>query len=64
MADERLYPTRPFLAVSAAILRDGFSNVINLLSWSDEEVKTRTVDNMHFSFAGSEWLYEELVKRL
>ena len=23
MADERLYPTRPFLAVSAAILRDG-----------------------------------------
>ena len=23
MADERIYPTRPFLAVSAAILRDG-----------------------------------------
>lgn len=37
---------------------------INLLDWSDRQVRRFTVDNMHLTHAGSEWIYARLMKRL
>jgi hypothetical protein len=38
-----------------------FKYMINLLDWSDEEIKKYTVDNMHLTIEGSEWIYEKLI---
>ena len=37
-----------------------FKNIINLLSWSDEDIKKYTVDNMHLSYEGSEYIYNKI----
>jgi hypothetical protein len=37
---------------------------INLLKWSNRQIQRFTVDNMHLTHAGSEWIYERLMKRL
>jgi hypothetical protein len=37
---------------------------IDLLKWSERQVKKLTVDNMHLTHAGSEWIYERLMNRL
>lgn len=37
-----------------------FQNMINLLDWTDNDVKKYTVDNMHLTYEGSEWIYEKL----
>jgi hypothetical protein len=36
------------------------SNVINLLSWTNDDVKKYTVDNMHLTFLGSEYIYAKV----
>ena len=36
-----------------------FGNLVNILFWNDEEIKKYTVDNMHLTYLGSEYLYEK-----
>lgn len=36
-----------------------FKNLINILDWNDEDVKKYTVDNMHLTYLGSEYLYKK-----
>ena len=36
------------------------SNVVDLLKWTNDEVKKYTVDNMHLTFLGSEYIYSRL----
>ena len=38
-----------------------FDNVINLLEWNDNDIKKYTVDNMHLTFEGSEWIYNKIM---
>ena len=35
-----------------------FENYIDLLKWTDEEIKEYTVDNMHLTYEGSEHIFE------
>lgn len=37
---------------------------IDLLKWSPRQIKRFTVDNMHLTHAGSEWIFERVMKRL
>lgn len=39
-----------------------FSHLINLLELSDEEIQKYTVDNMHLTYEGSEYLYKQLIE--
>lgn len=39
-----------------------FNNYINLLEWNDDEIKKYTVDNMHLSYEGSNYIYNEIIK--
>lgn len=41
-----------------------FNNLINLLEWSDEDIRKYTVDNMHLTYAGSEYIYNKLIQYL
>lgn len=41
-----------------------FSNLINLLEWNDEEVRKYTVDNMHLTLEGSEFIYKKILEFL
>ena len=41
-----------------------FKNFINLLDWNDDDVKKYTVDNMHLTYEGSEFIYNEIIKLL
>jgi hypothetical protein len=36
------------------------SNVVDLLKWTNDEVKKYTVDNMHLTFLGSEYIYSRV----
>ena len=38
-----------------------FTHFIDLLLWSDEDIRKYTVDNMHLSYEGSEWIFNKLV---
>ena len=44
----------------AKINSNKFKNKIDLLSWSEEDVKKYTVDNMHLSYEGSEYIYNKI----
>ena len=48
----------------AALMSEHFSNGIDLMKWSDRQIRRFTVDNMHLTHAGSEWIFERLMKRL
>jgi hypothetical protein len=37
-----------------------FSKLVNLLEWDFNEVKKYTVDNMHLTYAGSEFIYKKV----
>ena len=41
-----------------------FDNLINLLEWDYEEIKRYTVDNMHLTYSGSEYIYKKIKKLL
>ena len=41
-----------------------FDRLVNLLKWNDDEIKKYTVDNMHLTHAGSEYIYNEILKYL
>lgn len=41
-----------------------FDNLVNLLDWDFEEVKKYTVDNMHLTYSGSEYIYSQLKQYL
>ena len=41
-----------------------FDRLIDLLKWSDDEIKKYTVDNMHLTHAGSEYIHDEILKHL
>lgn len=41
-----------------------FQNLINLLEWNDEDIKRYTVDNMHLTHDGSEYIYNKLLEIL
>ena len=32
------------------------------MKWTDLEVKKYTIDNMHLTFEGSEYLFQEIIK--
>ena len=34
--------------------------IINLLDWDEQDIKKYTVDNMHLSYEGSEYLYNKI----
>lgn len=38
-----------------------FENYIDLLKWNVNDVKKYTIDNMHLSFEGSEYIYNKLI---
>lgn len=38
-----------------------FENYIDLLKWTDNDIKKYTVDNMHLTFEGSEYIYNKLI---
>lgn len=44
------------------LANNSLKNVINLLKWSDYDVKKYTVDNMHLTFLGSEYIYTLVCK--
>lgn len=44
------------------LTRNKFSNYIDLMKWTDLEVKKYTIDNMHLTFEGSEYLFQEIIK--
>ena len=39
-------------------------NIINLLEWTDEDIKKYTIDNMHLTYSGSEWIYNKLIDKI
>ena len=41
-----------------------FDSLINLLDWDIDDVKKYTVDNMHLTYDGSEYIYEKLKEYL
>jgi hypothetical protein len=45
-------------------MQNQFTHVIDLLEWNDEEIKKYTVDNMHLSYEGSEWILSKLIEKL
>ena len=53
---------------SKSILRCS-KQLTNETDWSltivftDEEIKTYTVDNMHLSYEGSEWIFNKLIEK-
>lgn len=42
-------------------MQNQFTHMIDLMEWTDEEIKKYTVDNMHLSYEGSEWIFNKLV---
>jgi len=40
------------------------SRLINISQWTDNEIKVYTCDNMHLTNKGSDWVMEEIVKKL
>lgn len=44
--------------------KEAFKYIIDLSEWSPEEIKTYTIDNMHLTFEGSEWIYNRLINML
>ena len=45
-------------------MQNQFTHMVDLLEWTDEEVKKYTVDNMHLSYEGSEWILSKLIEIL
>ena len=45
-------------------MQNQFTHMIDLLEWTDEEIKKYTVDNMHLSYEGSEWILSKLIEKL
>jgi len=45
-------------------MQNQFTHIIDLLEWTDEEIKKYTVDNMHLSYEGSEWILSKLIEKL
>jgi len=41
-----------------------FDNIINLLEWNDNDIQKYTVDNMHLTYEGSEWIYNKIIERI
>ncbi len=37
------------------------SNVIDISVWDNDDIKKYTVDNMHLTYEGSEWIYDKLI---
>ncbi|MBB5520092.1 6-hydroxymethylpterin diphosphokinase MptE-like protein [Amphiplicatus metriothermophilus] len=50
----------------SALFRDvlGPNKTIDLLGWTEAEIQRYTCDNIHYTKAGSDYIYEELAKRL
>lgn len=50
----------------SACFRDalGADKTIDLLAWSDEDIKRFTCDNIHFTKLGSDWIYQQLCDRM
>lgn len=50
----------------SALFRDalGPEKVIDLLGWNHEDIQRYTCDNIHLTEAGSEFIYEEICRRL
>lgn len=46
------------------IIANEMTNVIDLAEWSFDEIKKYTVDNMHLTYDGSEWIYKNLKNKL
>lgn len=40
------------------------ARVVDLLEWSDDEVKLYTCDNLHLTKAGSDWIFDRLIERI
>jgi glycosyltransferase involved in cell wall biosynthesis len=43
------------------LTRNMFTNYVDLLKWTDSEIKKYTVDNMHLTYEGSEYIYEQIL---
>ena len=41
-----------------------FTNTVDLLSWNDNDVKKYTIDNMHLTYQGSEYIFNKIIKIL
>ena len=41
-----------------------FDNLINLLEWNNKDIQKYTVDNMHLTYDGSEYIWDKLKKML
>ena len=46
------------------INKNKFKNIIDLSIWNNEDIKKYTVDNMHLTYKGSEYIYNEILKIL
>jgi hypothetical protein len=46
----------------ANINKDKFSNIVDLLSWNENDVKNYTIDNMHLTYEGSEYIFNKIIK--
>lgn len=45
-------------------MQNQFTHMIDLLEWTDEEIQKYTVDNMHLTYEGSEWIFDKLSKKI
>lgn len=48
----------------ANINQNKFTNIVDLLSWNDNDVKKYTIDNMHLTYQGSEYIFNKIIKIL
>ena len=46
------------------IIKNNIDNTIDLLEWNDNDIKKYTVDNMHLTYQGSEYIYNKILERL
>jgi len=46
----------------ASINRNKFTNFVDLLSWDENDIKKYTIDNMHLTYDGSEYIFKEIIK--
>jgi hypothetical protein len=44
----------------ADICKKNFKNIIDLSLWNNDEIKKYTIDNMHLTYEGSEYIYNKL----
>jgi hypothetical protein len=46
------------------IASENIDCIIDLSQWNNQEIKKYTIDNMHLTYKGSEWIYNKIMKKL